>query len=323
MNSSISHNRIPKLLENMILARKFEERCGDAYRKGQIGGFCHLYIGQEAVICGVYEAIDKTCDQITTSYRDHAHILLAGSDPRAIMAELFGRETGVSKGKGGSMHLFDTKNHFYGGHGIVGAQVPIGAGLAFANKYKKTKSVSFVFFGDGACHQGQIYETFNMAKLWNLAVVFILENNEYAMGTSVCRSSSVKDLYKRGEGFGITGVQVDGMDVFAVKSAVEEARKRAIDGLGPTLLEMKTYRYRGHSMSDPAKYRTRDEVEEYREKKDPIENLKKYALLHKIIEEKDVNSMEQNAEDIVQDALTFAENSKEPDLSELYTNVYP
>ena len=313
--------RFENLLYKMLLIRRFEEVAGDCYRKGYIGGFCHLYIGQEAVAMGTYEAIEKG-DQIITAYRDHAHILLAGTPARAVMAELFGKETGVSRGKGGSMHLFDVANHFYGGHGIVGAQVSLGTGLAFANKYNKNSSVALAFFGDGASHQGQVYESFNMAKIWNLPIVYIIENNEYAMGTSVKRSSSIQELYRKGESFGIKGKQVDGMDFFAVEKAVKEACEHARSGKGPFLLEMKTYRYRGHSMSDPAKYRTRDEVEQTRESRDPIENFKRYILEHKILTENEMKEIENKVEVEVEDCVQFSINSKEPDLKELYTDVY-
>lgn len=317
----IANARIPDLLYKMILVRRFEEVAGDYYRKGFIGGFCHLYIGQEAIIGGVFEAIRKD-DQVITSYRDHGHIIFAGTSPNAVMAELFGKETGISKGKGGSMHLFDLENNFYGGHGIVGAQVSIGTGIGFANKYKNEDRVSLVFFGDGAAHQGQVYESFNMAKLWNLPVVYILENNEYAMGTSVARSSSTLELYKRGEGFNIPGREVDGMDVFAVKKAVSESCEYARAGKGPVLLEMKTYRYRGHSMSDPAKYRSRTEVDSIRETRDPIERLKQYSITKKILNENGIKEIEERVEADVESAVQFALSSKEPDLKELYTNIY-
>lgn len=317
----ISNKRIPDLLYKMILVRRFEEVAGDYYRKGFIGGFCHLYIGQEAIVGGVFEAIEKQ-DQIITAYRDHGHILFAGASANQVMAELFGKETGISKGKGGSMHLFDTKNNFYGGHGIVGAQVSLGTGIAFANKYNKEKRVCLTFFGDGALHQGQVYESFNMAKLWNLPIVYILENNGYAMGTSVKRSSSIQDLYKRGESFNIQGERVDGMDVFAVKMAVEKACKHARDGKGPVLLEMNTYRYRGHSMSDPAKYRTREEVDKIRNEKDPIEKLKVYISINKILTEKQIKEIEDKVEKEVELCVQFSIDSKEPEEKELYTDVY-
>jgi pyruvate dehydrogenase E1 component alpha subunit len=321
MSRENKKTKFENLLYKMLLIRRFEEVAGDYYRKGYIGGFCHLYIGQEAVVCGVYEAIEKQ-DQVITSYRDHAHIILAGTNPKFVMAELFGKETGVSKGKGGSMHLFDTEKGFYGGHGIVGAQVSLGTGIAFANKYNKEPRVALAFFGDGAAHQGQVYESFNMAKLWNLPIVYILENNEYAMGTSVARSSSTLELYKRGEGFNILSKQVDGMDFFAVEDAVKEACNHARSGKGPVLLEMKTYRYRGHSMSDPAKYRAREEVDKTREEKDPIEALKKYILKNNVFSIDEIKKIEESVEVEVEECVSFAINSKEPDLKELYTNVY-
>ena len=321
MSRENKKDKMHNLLYKMILIRRFEEVAGDYYRKGYIGGFCHLYIGQEAVACGTYQAIEKG-DQVITAYRDHAHIILAGTEPKAVMAELFGKETGISRGKGGSMHLFDIKNGFYGGHGIVGAQVSLGTGLAFANKYNKEPKVALAFFGDGAAHQGQVYESFNMAKVWNLPIVYIIENNEYAMGTSVARASSIQELYKRGESFNIPGKRVDGMDVFAVEEAVKEACEHARSGKGPILLEMKTYRYRGHSMSDPAKYRTRDEVEQTREQRDPIEFLKKHILEGKILTEAEIKAIEEKVELEVEECVQFSINSSEPDLKELYTDVY-
>jgi pyruvate dehydrogenase E1 component alpha subunit len=321
MSRENKKTKMHNLLYKMVLIRRFEEVAGDYYRKGYIGGFCHLYIGQEAVACGTYEAIEKG-DQIITAYRDHAHIILSGTEPKAVMAELFGKETGISRGKGGSMHLFDIKNGFYGGHGIVGAQVSLGTGLAFANKYNKESKVALAFFGDGATHQGQVYESFNMAKVWNLPIVYIIENNEYAMGTSVARASSIQELYKRGESFNIPGKRVDGMDVFAVENAVKEACDYARSGKGPILLEMKTYRYRGHSMSDPAKYRTRDEVEQTREQKDPIELLKKHILESKILTEAEIKQIEDKVEIEVEECVQFSISSSEPNLKELYTDVY-
>lgn len=258
---------------DMLLIRRFEEKAGQLYGMGQIAGFCHLYIGQEAVVTGVRAGM-KDGDQMITSYRDHGHMLACDMDPKGVMAELTGRSGGYSRGKGGSMHMFSTDKKFYGGHGIVGAQVPLGAGLGFANKYLENGAVSVAFFGDGASNQGQIYETFNMAELWDLPVIFVIENNQYAMGTSVARSSSETELYKRGISFGIEGVQVDGMDVLAVRDASKKAIEHARAGNGPMILEMKTYRYRGHSMSDPAKYRTRDEVKDMRDEHDPIDAAK-------------------------------------------------
>lgn len=305
----------------MLLIRRFEEKCGQFYGMGLIAGFCHLYIGQEAVIAGVSLA-KRQGDHTITSYRDHGHIIAAGIDPKAVLAELTGRATGCSKGKGGSMHMFDPANNFHGGHGIVGAQVPIGTGLAFAEKYKGTDNACLTFFGDGALHQGQVYESFNMAKLWNLPVIYIIENNEYAMGTSVARSTGMPELWRRGESFGIPGKQVDGMDLESVYGAVSDALEHVRNGNGPILLEMKTYRYRGHSMSDPAKYRSKEEVEEYKENRDPINKIREHILKNKYATEEELKNIEKKIKDIVQEAAEFAENSPEPDLSELYTNVY-
>jgi pyruvate dehydrogenase E1 component alpha subunit len=321
MSSTNEKARFESIFYKMLFIRRFEQIVGSCYGEGLIGGFCHLYTGQEAVAVGTYEAIQKQ-DQVITAYRDHAHIILAGSDPKKVMAELFGKETGVSKGKGGSMHLFDVENQFYGGHGIVGAQVSLGTGLAFANKYNKNSQVALAFFGDGASHQGQVYESFNMAKIWNLPIIYIIENNEYAMGTSVKRSSSIQELYKKGESFGIKGIQVNGMDVFAVEKAIKEACESVRAGNGPILLEMKTYRYRGHSMSDPAKYRTKEEVEDTKNNKDPVDNLKKYILDNKILTEEEITIIEDKIEVEVEECVEFAKNSKEPDLKELYTEVY-
>jgi pyruvate dehydrogenase E1 component alpha subunit len=253
-----SKDELLSLYKDMLLIRRFEEKAGQLYGMGQIAGFCHLYIGQEAVVVGTRASMVDG-DQMITGYRDHGHMLACGMESRGVMAELTGRAGGYSRGKGGSMHMFSTEKHFYGGHGIVGAQVPIGAGLALSNKYKGNGNVSLAFFGDGASNQGQVYEAFNMAKLWSLPVVFVIENNQYAMGTSVIRSSAETELHKRGSSFEIKGIQVDGMNVLEVRDAAKKAIKHARDGKGPMILEMKTYRYRGHSMSDPAKYRTRDE----------------------------------------------------------------
>ena len=305
----------------MLMVRRFEERCGQMYGAGLIAGFCHLYIGQEAIITGIAMA-KKPCDHTITSYRDHGHIIAAGIDPKSVLAELTGRAAGCSKGKGGSMHMFDPANNFHGGHGIVGAQVPIGTGIAFAEKYKGTDALCFTFFGDGAAHQGQVYESFNMAKLWNLPVIYVLENNEYAMGTSVERSAGMTDLWRRGESFGIPGKQVDGMSLEAVYAAIVDATEYVRAGNGPILLEMKTYRYRGHSMSDPAKYRSKEEVEEYKEHRDPIEQVRKKILAEKIASEDDLKAIEKEIKDIITEAAEFATNAPEPSLDELYTNVY-
>jgi pyruvate dehydrogenase E1 component alpha subunit len=305
----------------MLLLRRFEEKTGQLYGMGLIGGFCHLYIGEEAVAIGLVEALNQD-DALITSYRDHGLMLARDSDPKTVMAELLGRESGCSKGKGGSMHMFDLPKGFYGGHGIVGAQVPLGTGLAFANKYRQNKNISVTLFGDGACHQGQVYESFNMAKLWGLPALYIIENNGYSMGTSVARCSSVNDLYKRGESFGIPGQQVDGMDFFDVHEKVSQAVKYVREKQSPMLLEMKTYRYRGHSMSDPATYRTKEEVDSYKSEKDPIMLLKNYLQKNKILTEEEFKAIEKKVKLVVNDAADFAKNSPEPAASELYTDVY-
>ena len=305
----------------MLLIRRFEEKAGQLYGMGQIAGFCHLYIGQEAVVTGCRAAM-KDGDQMITGYRDHGHMLACGMSSRGVMAELTGREGGYSRGKGGSMHMFSTEKHFYGGHGIVGAQVPIGAGLGFANKYLGNGSVSLAFFGDGASNQGQVYETFNMAKLWDLPVVFVIENNQYAMGTSVERSSAETELHKRGSSFEIEGLQVDGMNVLEVRDGAAKAIKHARDGKGPMILEMKTYRYRGHSMSDPAKYRSRDEVTKTRSERDPIDWARARLIEKKWADEADLKAIDKEIKEIVKDAADFALESPEPDPKELWTDVY-
>jgi pyruvate dehydrogenase E1 component alpha subunit len=288
---------------------------------GLIGGFCHLYIGQEAVVVGLMGSA-KQGDQQITSYRDHGHMLAQGVDPKAVMAELTGRSTGLSHGKGGSMHMFSAEKKFYGGHGIVAAQVPIGTGLAFANKYRGNKSVTLTYLGDGAANQGQVYESFNMAELWKLPVIYVIENNQYAMGTSVARSSAVSDFSKRGASFGIPGVNVDGMDVEAVQQAGLEAMEYCRAGKGPIILSMNTYRYRGHSMSDPAKYRTREEVTEMREKRDPIDQFGKKLIERGMVNEEDLKQMDSEVKRVVVEAAEFATESPEPGLAELYTDVY-
>ncbi len=309
-----------KAYRDMLLIRRFEEKAGQLYGMGLIGGFCHLYIGQEAVVVGLMAAaVDG--DQTTTSYRDHGHMLATGMDAKGVMAELTGRIGGYSKGKGGSMHMFSKEKAFYGGHGIVGAQVPIGAGLGFANKYLGNGKVSMVYFGDGAANQGQIYEAFNMASLWKLPVIFVIENNQYAMGTSLARSSSTPALYTRGAAFNIPGEAVDGMDFLAVKAAGEKALKHCRDGDGPYILELNTYRYRGHSMSDPAKYRTREEVTKMREEKDPIERVRK-LLLEAGDGEDDLKAIDKEVRDEVNAAAAFAQESPEPDEAELWTDIY-
>ncbi|WP_066515637.1 pyruvate dehydrogenase (acetyl-transferring) E1 component subunit alpha [Sphingobium cloacae] len=315
-----SQEELLEFYRQMVLIRRFEEKAGQLYGLGFIGGFCHLYIGQEAVAVGIQSALEPGKDSVITGYRDHGHMLAYGIDPKLIMAELTGREAGISRGKGGSMHMFSVDHKFYGGHGIVGAQVSLGAGLGFAHKYKGDGGVCVAYFGDGAANQGQVYESFNMAELWKLPIIFVIENNQYAMGTSVNRSSAEDQLYRRGESFRIPGLQVNGMDVLAVRGATEEALKWVKDGNGPILLEMKTYRYRGHSMSDPAKYRSREEVQEMREKSDPIEGAKKHLEAAGISEE-ELKKIDQDIRKIVSDAADFAESSPEPELSELYTDV--
>jgi pyruvate dehydrogenase E1 component alpha subunit len=305
--------------KEMLLIRRFEERAGQLYGLGLIGGFCHLYIGQEAVAVGLQSAMTVGKDSVITGYRDHGHMLAYGIDPKVIMAELTGREAGISKGKGGSMHMFSVDHGFYGGHGIVGAQVPLGTGLAFAHKYRGDGGVCLAYFGDGAANQGQVYEAFNMAKLWNLPVIYAIENNQYAMGTSVKRSSSEPDFYKRGESHRIPGIQVDGMDVLAVRGAAEEALKWAREK-GPIILELLTYRYRGHSMSDPAKYRTREEVQEVREHRDPIEHAAK-GLEKLGVKEDELKAIDKEIKEIIVEAAKFAEEAPEPGASELYTDV--
>lgn len=304
----------------MLLIRRFEEKAGQLYGLGLIGGFCHLYIGQEAVAIGLQSALTPGKDSVITGYRDHGHMLAYGIDPNVIMAELTGRAAGISKGKGGSMHMFSTEHKFYGGHGIVGAQVSLGAGLAFGHKYSNDGGVCLAYFGDGAANQGQVYEAFNMAELWKLPIIFVIENNQYAMGTSVNRASSEDQLYRRGESFRIPGIQVDGMDVLAVRGAAEVALEWVRGGKGPVLLEMKTYRYRGHSMSDPAKYRSRDEVQSVRENSDPIEGCKEY-LAEMGVGEDQLKLLEKEIRTIVNGAADFAESSPEPEPSELYTDV--
>jgi pyruvate dehydrogenase E1 component alpha subunit len=305
----------------MLLIRRFEEKAGQLYGMGLIGGFCHLYIGQEAVVVGL-EATAIEGDQRITTYRDHGHMLACGMDAKGVMAELTGREGGYSKGKGGSMHMFSKEKEFYGGHGIVGANVPLGAGLAFANKYRGNSNICFTYFGDGAANQGQVYEAFNMAALWALPCIFVIENNQYAMGTAQRRSTSTPALYTRGAAFGIPGEEVDGMDVLAVKEAGEKAADHARSGQGPYILEMKTYRYRGHSMSDPAKYRTREEVSKMREERDPIDALRKLMLEREIADEDAIKEVDRDVKSVVNDAAKFAQESPEPDESELWTDVY-
>ncbi len=309
-----------KFYRDMLLIRRFEEKAGQLYGLGLIGGFCHLYIGQEAVAIGLQSALTPGKDSVITGYRDHGHMLAYGIDPNVIMAELTGRAAGISRGKGGSMHMFSTSHKFYGGHGIVGAQVSLGAGLAFGHKYSGDGGLCLAYFGDGASNQGQVYESFNMAELWKLPIIFVIENNQYAMGTSVNRASAEDQLYRRGESFRIPGIQVDGMDVLAVRGAAEVAIDWVRSGKGPVLLEMKTYRYRGHSMSDPAKYRSRDEVQAVREKSDPIDGAKD-DLLKMGVTEDALKVIEKEIRAVVNASAEFAEQAPEPDLAELYTDV--
>ncbi|HEY9234754.1 MAG TPA: pyruvate dehydrogenase (acetyl-transferring) E1 component subunit alpha [Phenylobacterium sp.] len=318
---SVGQDELLRYYRDMLLIRRFEERAGQLYGMGLIGGFCHLYIGQEAIAVGV-QSIKEQGDQVITGYRDHGHMLACGMDPKEVMAELTGRAGGSSKGKGGSMHMFSTAEDFYGGHGIVGGQVALGTGLALANRYRDNKKVAFVYFGDGAANQGQVYESFNMAELWSLPAVYIIENNQYAMGTSIERSSSETRLFKRGASFRIPGEEVDGMDVLAVREAAKKAAEHARSGEGPYILEMKTYRYRGHSMSDPAKYRTRDEVDEVRKTRDPIDHVQELLSKNGWADEGALKAIDAEVKAIVADAAEFARTSPEPEPSELYTDVY-
>ncbi len=315
-----SKEQLLHFYEQMLLIRRFEERAGQLYGLGLIGGFCHLYIGQEAVAIGLQSALDGDKDSVITGYRDHGHMLAYGIDPKVIMAELTGREAGISKGKGGSMHMFSTEHKFYGGHGIVGAQVALGGGLALAHQYNDDGGLCLAYFGDGAANQGQVYETMNMAALWKLPIVFVVENNQYAMGTAVGRSSAETEFHRRGTAFRIPGMDVNGMDVLEVRQAAEIAFKHVRDGKGPVLMECNTYRYRGHSMSDPAKYRTREEVQDIREHKDPIEGIKK-VLLENGSTEDELKAIDKDIRKTVTEAADFAENSPEPEASELYTDV--
>ena len=305
----------------MLTIRRFEEKAGQMYGMGLIGGFCHLYIGQEAVVVGM-QMVLKQGDEVITGYRDHGHMIACGMDPKGVMAELTGRNHGYSKGKGGSMHMFSKAKGFYGGHGIVGAPVPLGTGLAFANRYRGNDNICLTYFGDGAANQGQVYESFNMAELWKLPVIYVIENNRYAMGTAITRSSATTDLSKRGLSFNIPGEQVDGMDVRAVKAAGEKAVQWCRSGKGPYILEMLTYRYRGHSMSDPAKYRTREEVDEVRTHHDPIDMARHRILEKKFAKEEDLKKIDGEVRDLINQASEFATHDPEPDPSELWTDVY-
>ena len=310
-----------KFYRDMLLIRRFEEKAGQLYGMGLIGGFCHLYIGQEAVVVGL-EAAAKEGDKRITSYRDHGHMLACGMDPNGVMAELTGRSGGYSKGKGGSMHMFSREKNFFGGHGIVGAQVPLGAGLAFADMYMENESVTFTYFGDGAANQGQVYETFNMAALWKLPVIFVIENNQYAMGTAQERSTSSPEIYTRGDSFGIKGEAVDGMDVVAVRDAGVKAATHCRAGKGPYILEIKTYRYRGHSMSDPAKYRTREEVQKMRAQRDPIESIRSLLVSEKLSTEEEIKIIDKEIKEIVNSCAEYAKESPEVPAEELWTDIY-
>ena len=319
--SNVSKDDLLKYYREMLLIRRFEEKAGQLYGMGLIGGFCHLYIGQEAVVVGL-EACTKPGDKRLTSYRDHGHMLACGMSANGVMAELTGREGGYSKGKGGSMHMFSKEKHFYGGHGIVGAQVPLGAGLAMSDWYKGNDNVTFTYFGDGAANQGQVYETYNMAELWKLPVIFVIENNGYAMGTSMKRSTKSTTFYGRGAAYGIEGEQVDGMDVLAVKAAGEKAVAHCRAGKGPYILEMMTYRYRGHSMSDPAKYRTREEVEKIKQEKDCIEHVRDLLTQGGLASEEELKAIDKDIKEIVNASAEFAKESPEPALGELWTDIY-
>lgn len=331
MNNSASKKKLSKsqinydidllkdMYTKMLLIRRFEEKAGQLYGMGKIGGFCHLYIGQEAVVVGIQSAQIEG-DSIVTSYRDHGHMIACDMDPKGVMAELTGRKDGYSKGKGGSMHMFSREKGFFGGHGIVAAQVPIGTGLAFSHKYNETKNVCITYFGDGAANQGQVYEAYNIASLWKLPVIFVIENNKYGMGTSVNRSSAGDNLSDRGKAYGIKSEIVDGMDVIAVRDSAIRAMEYCRSGKGPYILEMKTYRYRGHSMSDPAKYRTRDEVDKIRKTSDPIENIKELLIKHGTNNEM-IKEIDTEIKAIIADAANFAQESPEPSPEELFTDI--
>ena len=319
--STDENHDLLKFYRDMLLIRRFEEKAGQLYGMGLIGGFCHLYIGQEAVVVGL-EAAARDGDKRITSYRDHGHMLACGMDPNGVMAELTGRSGGYSKGKGGSMHMFSKEKNFYGGHGIVGAQVPLGAGLAFADRYRENNCVTFTYFGDGAANQGQVYETFNMAALWKLPVIFVIENNQYAMGTAQERSTSSPEIYTRGEAFGIKGEAVDGMDVIAVKTAGDKAADYCRAGKGPYILEIKTYRYRGHSMSDPAKYRTREEVQKMRAQRDPIEAIRTLLVSEKHATDEEIKTIDKEIKEIINACAEYAKDSPEVSAEELWTDVY-
>jgi pyruvate dehydrogenase E1 component alpha subunit len=317
---AVAPAKLKQFFYDMLLIRRFEERAGQLYGMGLIGGFCHLYIGQEAVVVGIQAALEQG-DTIITSYRDHGHMLACGMDPKGVMAELTGRRDGYSHGKGGSMHMFSREKNFFGGHGIVAAQVPIGTGLGFAHRYRDDGFISVTYLGDGAINQGQVYESFNMASLWKLPIVYVIENNRYGMGTSVDRASARTDLYHRGTAYGIPGQQVDGMDAVAVYQSAVAAARQARSGQGPIILEMLTYRYRGHSMSDPAKYRTRDEVNKMRSEHDPIDHLRQKLIDGGVATEASLRDVEKKVRDIVVEAAQFAQDCPEPDDAELWTDV--
>lgn len=318
-NQLPSLDEMKKLYRDMLLIRRFEEKAGQLYGMGLIGGFCHLYIGEEAVVTGV-QSVQKKQDTVITAYRNHGHMLVCGISANEVMAELTGREGGCSRGKGGSMHMFSVENNFYGGHGIVGAQVSIGTGLGFAHKYKKDGGVAIAYMGDGAADQGQVAESYNMAKLWNLPVLYIVENNQYSMGTSTKRHAA-GEFYRRGEGFGVKGEQVDGMDIFAVREAASRALDDIRAGNGPYILEIITYRYRGHSMSDPGKYRSKDEVEKFKTERDPIEGIKKVMAKEYGVTEDDLKPIDKEVKDIVAEAAQFSQDSPFPAESELWTDI--
>jgi len=309
-----------RLYREMLLIRRFEEKAGQLYGMGLIGGFCHLYIGQEAVVVGL-QSLATEADSVITTCRDHGHMLACGMDPKGVMAELTGRSGGYSRGKGGSMHMFSREKKFYGGHGIVGASVPLGTGLAFAHRYREDGGVNFCYFGDGAANQGQVYESFTMASLWKLPIVYVIENNKYGMGTSVARASATADLYRRGESFGIPGIQVNGMDVLAVRNDCAAVVDHVRSGQGPYVVEMETYRYRGHSMSDPAKYRTKEEVSKMRKENDPIDTLRDHLLAGGQVDEAALKEIDREVKAIVGESADFAQSSPEPDPSELWTDV--
>jgi len=319
-SKEITKEQLLQFYRDMLLIRRFEEKSGQLYGMGLIAGFCHLYIGQEAVVVGVQSCLEPK-DTVITAYRDHGHMLACGMDANGVMAELTGRIGGYSKGKGGSMHMFSREKNFFGGHGIVGAQVPLGAGLAFGHKYREDGGICVTYMGDGAVNQGQVYEAFNMVALWKLPVLFIIENNQYSMGTSIARHAAGKHLYERGIAYGIPGSEVNGMDVEAVREAGLKAVEYVRSGQGPMILEMKTYRYRGHSMSDPAKYRTKEEVDTVRSTSDPIDMIKERLEKRFKVTEDEIKALDKEIKEIVNASADFAQESPEPDPSELTTDI--